>query len=416
MIDRGISWRWMFYLPLICIFVAVVLLIICYHPPSYSQLHASGRMTKVQQLKQLDYVGIFLYISSIVLILLPLSWGGSLFPWNSAATIATLVVGLVLLVATGLWEAYSKQPSPLIPMHFFKNRGFISLVVCATIGSCSYFPCIYLWPQQVAQIYSISGSHAGWLACTVGGSTALGTSIAGLFIRAFGNSRIILVVSSVAMTAFIAALAGLTPSNLNLGIALTILGPFFVGIIELAALSLAPLFCKPEDLGVAAGLLGTIRSAGASIAGSDTHSRSCPFVRVSLGQYAELIFLVLVAIFSSILSTRLASTIPAAVLPVAKQAGLSPEGAAALVGAASSGDLSKVPGITTGIIEAVAEVLPGAFAKAFKTVYLSSLAFGGLAIIASLLTKDATPYLTDEVARKLQGNNPSSRSKLETES
>lgn len=267
MIQRGISWRWLFYLPLICITIAVILLILCYHPPSYSQLHASRRKTKIQQLRQLDYVGISLYISSIVLILLPLSWGGTMFPWNSPATISTLVLGLVLLIATGFWEAYSEQPSPLIPMHFLKNRGFMSLVVCATIGSCCYFPSVYLWPQQVSQIYSIKGSYAGWLACTVGGATALGTSSTGLFIRSFGNSRIILIVASIGMTAFIAGLAGLTSANLNVGIALTILGPFCVGVIELSALSLAPLFCKPEDLGLASGLLGTIRSAGASIAG-----------------------------------------------------------------------------------------------------------------------------------------------------
>lgn len=267
MIQRGISWRWLFYLPMICIAVAIVLLVLCYHPPSYKQLHSSGRKTKMQQLRQLDYVGMLLYISSVVLILLPLSWGGTMFPWKSAATIATLVVGVALLAATGLWEAYSKQPCPLIPMHFFKNRGFMSLVVCAMIGSCCYFPCVYLWPQQVARIYGITGSHAGWLACTVGGSTALGTSMGGLFIRWFGNPRIILLIASVCTAAFVAGLAGLTPQNLNLGIALTILGPFMVGVIELSALSLAPLFCKPEDLGLASGLLGTIRSGGASIAG-----------------------------------------------------------------------------------------------------------------------------------------------------
>lgn len=101
-------------------------------------------------------------------------------------------------------------------------------------------------------------------------------------------------------------------------------------------------------------------------------------------------------------------------LPVAKQAGFNPENAAALAAAARSGDMSKVPGITTEVVRAVTAVLPDAFAKAFQTVYLASLAFGGIAIISSLLTRNAAPYLTDEVARKLQGN-PSPLSKLRTE-
>jgi len=48
-------------------------------------------------------------------------------------------------------------------------------------------------------------------------------------------------------------------------------------------------------------------------------------------------------------------------------------------------------------------VVPTAYSQAFKTVYLASLAFGGIAILSSLFSKDVQKHLTDKVERKLHG-------------
>ena len=46
----------------------------------------------------MDFGGIVLFSGGLILFLLGLSWGGELYPWGSARVIATLVVGLVVLV------------------------------------------------------------------------------------------------------------------------------------------------------------------------------------------------------------------------------------------------------------------------------------------------------------------------------
>jgi hypothetical protein len=176
------------------------------------------------------------------------------------------------------------------------------------------------------------------------------------------------------MVGFVAALASLTPETKSTGIALTIIGPFFVGFIELASLALAPLFCKPADIGLASGLLASIRSAGGSIA---------------------------VAVYSTILQNRLRTTIPANIGPVAIAAGLPANRLPALVTAIRGNSLAKFPGITPAITGAVQKVLPEAYAQAFKTVYLASLGFGALAIVGCLFSKDSRQYLTDKVDRKM---------------
>lgn len=178
------------------------------------------------------------------------------------------------------------------------------------------------------------------------------------------------------MVAFVGACASLTPDTLHAGIAFTMIGPFFVGVIEVCALALAPLFCKPVDIGLASGLLASIRSAGGSIA---------------------------VAVYSSILSNRLASTVPANVGPAAIAAGLPAEKVPALVTAVLGSKLATFPGLSDAGKAAVASVLPIAYSQAFKTVYLASLGFGGIAIVGCLFSKDAQKHLTDKVERKMHG-------------
>ncbi|KAF2110313.1 fungal trichothecene efflux pump [Lophiotrema nucula] len=370
----SLGWRWTYYLNIIVIGCAIILLFFCYHPPSFHMLHE--HKSKKEQMKELDYVGMFLWTAGLVLFLSGISWGGGLFPWKSAAVISTIIIGAVLLIAFGFWEAYGNNKYPLMPMKFFRNRGFISLVACATVASMFYYSAVLLWPEQVSTMYTSDVSYAGWLSCTVSAATALGQIAAGGIIRFIGHTRYWLIFSAFGMVAFVSSCASLTPSTKGMGIAFTIIGPFFVGFIELAALSLAPLFCKAEEIGVSSGMLASIRAAGGSIA---------------------------VAVYSTILTNRLSTTIPSIVGGAAVDAGLPASELPEVLTAVSAGTLAKVPGLTQSILGAIAQAIPHAYSASFKTVYLASIGFGGIAIIGSLLTVDPKKHLTDKVERRMHG-------------
>ncbi|WQF78906.1 Putative sugar transporter, major facilitator transporter Str1/Tri12, MFS transporter superfamily [Colletotrichum destructivum] len=370
--NPNLSWRWCFYINIITIGLAIVLLYLFYHPPTFELLHA--RKTKRQLLKELDYIGIFLWTTGLTLLLLGVSWGGVMFPWGSPATISSLTIGTALLVALFCWEAFADLKYPAIPVKFFSNRGFMSLVCCATVATMFYYSAVLLWPQQVQALYTTDITYGGWLSSTVASSTALGQVCAGGIIKWGGNVRYWIIFATFAMVGFVGALASLTPETLNLGIGLTILGPFFVGFIELTSLALAPLFCKPSDIGLASGLLASIRSAGGSIA---------------------------VAVYTTILSNRLATEIPAAINGPAIAAGLSQGQLPALAKAAQAGKLAAFPGLTSAVKAAVVRVLPSAYTKAFETVYLASLGFGAIAIVGCLFAKDAQKHMTNKVERRM---------------
>jgi hypothetical protein len=235
---------------------------------------------------------------------------------------------------------------------------------------------VLLWPQQIQQLFTKDITYAGWLSCTVASSTALGQICAGAIVRWGGNVRWWLMFSTFAMVAFVAALAGLTPSHKDMGIAFTIIGPFFVGVIELVSLAVAPLFCDAQDIGLASGLLASIRSAGGSVA---------------------------VTIYTTVLSNRLTSTIPDRVVPAAESAGLDPSMVPDLLAAIKIKDLTD---FSESVQAAVAGAMPNAYADAFRTVYLVSLAFGGIAIVGCFFVKDAKKHLTSKVERKMHTGNP----------
>ena len=73
----SLGWRWTYYLNIIVVGLAIILLFFFYHPPTFNMLHK--RKSKRSQMKELDYIGIFLWISGSTLFLMGISWVGTVF-------------------------------------------------------------------------------------------------------------------------------------------------------------------------------------------------------------------------------------------------------------------------------------------------------------------------------------------------
>lgn len=158
------GWRWPFYLGLIMNALSVALYYLCYHPPTYTMLHAR-RQTKVSVWKMLDVVGALLFTIGLLLLLLGLSWGGQIYPWKTGKVIGTLVSGFVTLVMFVFWEIYGAGDYPLVPMRFFKNPGFVGVLLTAGIANASWAAVIIIWPIQLAVIWPNSYAAVGWKSC-----------------------------------------------------------------------------------------------------------------------------------------------------------------------------------------------------------------------------------------------------------
>ncbi|KAF4976644.1 hypothetical protein FZEAL_6725 [Fusarium zealandicum] len=96
------QWRWIFWctLPFLSASFAGAIFML-----GYDRDRRNCRL-----IKNIDWVGIALYVVSSVSILLPLSWGSSRYPWRSAQVIVPMIVSVCSFTALGAYERMAKRP------------------------------------------------------------------------------------------------------------------------------------------------------------------------------------------------------------------------------------------------------------------------------------------------------------------
>jgi hypothetical protein len=92
-------------------------------------------------IKNLDWVGIFLYIIASVSLLLPLTWGGSRFPWKSAAVIVPLIISILAFIGLGFYEKTIKRP--MFRKSMFRHRSTVLQFASATIHGILMWMVLY---------------------------------------------------------------------------------------------------------------------------------------------------------------------------------------------------------------------------------------------------------------------------------
>lgn len=125
-------------------------------------LHINGK-SKLRQLRTLDWLGIFLFTSGLVVFLIGLNWGGSAYPWKSGHVLGALVAGFMTLVVFCFWEAYSGLDYPLVPMRLFKNIPYNANVACASFGAVVYYANSVIWPSMIGALFTTDVEETGWL-------------------------------------------------------------------------------------------------------------------------------------------------------------------------------------------------------------------------------------------------------------
>ncbi|KAL2284631.1 hypothetical protein FJTKL_08730 [Diaporthe vaccinii] len=90
-----VSWRWCFYVNLPMSGLSALLILICYHTPSWAKPAEASRPEK---LLQMDPLGTVLALEAIIAYILAMQYGGQAELWNSSKVIG-LLVGFVFIAA-----------------------------------------------------------------------------------------------------------------------------------------------------------------------------------------------------------------------------------------------------------------------------------------------------------------------------
>jgi hypothetical protein len=135
------------------------------------------------------------------------------------------------------------------------------------------------------------------------------------------------------------------------------------------------LLYEAQDIGLATGILGSIRAVGGAVAQ---------------------------ALYVSILTNKVSTHIPEYVVPAATNAGLPASSLPALFAGITAGNFTAVPGITPDIIATTSAAVTHAYLSSFHVVFYATIPFGCLLIFFACLTPNFEKYLSQNVAKRLQ--------------
>jgi hypothetical protein len=178
-------------------------------------------------------------------------------------------------------------------------------------------------------------------------------------------------------------MATVNVNNQSTVVGLVVVSLFTIGWNECIAFSLTTiLIYNQQEIGAAAGVAGSTRSIVSTIAST---------------------------IYQVVLRARLANTVPAEVVPAVLKAGLPKASILSYLTALSIGSteaFATVEGSTPNILAAGSYAYRVANADAFRDVFLTSIAFGCIAVCLSMCIPNVENLMTHDVAATLhQFNN-----------
>jgi hypothetical protein len=173
------------------------------------------------------------------------------------------------------------------------------------------------------------------------------------------------------MTAFVGALASVTPNTPTRGIVLTSFAAFGVGGLLLPAATMLTIISPDEVIATITAATVSIRLVGASVGYS---------------------------VYFNVLENKLSQILAPNVATAAAEAGLPAAQIPAFLGAYLGGNTTALAGYSLAVLGAATEAYKDSYAQAFRMVYLVSISFGVAAIVCCLFLGDIRKYMTNRVA------------------
>ena len=175
------SWRWCFCINLPVGAVTAIALVLLFHPP----IRPNEERPLLERVRKLDLIGAFLFIPSIIMILLALQWGGNKYPWHSA-TIIGLICGFVSLFLVFIaWQLHQGDRA-MIPPRFLHKRTIIASSLTSMCVFGSLFVTIYYLPEWFQVIKAASPLKSGVMNIALFVPQIIGSISAGTMITRLG--------------------------------------------------------------------------------------------------------------------------------------------------------------------------------------------------------------------------------------
>ncbi|KZF26094.1 MFS general substrate transporter [Xylona heveae TC161] len=147
------SWRWIFWINLPFAGISFIMI------PLFLQLHYRTS-SFFQKLKRVDWIGSVVFVASTTSFLIPITWGGIMYPWDHWRTLVPLIIGACGLIFFVFYEEFVAA-EPVIPMDIFKNRTAALTYFGAFIHGMVLWCILYYLPLYYEAVKGMSPILAG---------------------------------------------------------------------------------------------------------------------------------------------------------------------------------------------------------------------------------------------------------------
>ncbi|KLO19543.1 MFS general substrate transporter [Schizopora paradoxa] len=188
-----VSWRWCFWINLPTGGAAALVLLL------FLNLNKTKRRTFREFVDNFDFVGLFILIAGIVLILFGFQEAQSAKKqWAAAQTIAPLAIGGVLVVLAYVSEFFTKR-EPILPPRLFQTRTTAFVLLATFLHAMTFFGASYYVPLYF-QILGSSATMSGVRQMPLSVGSSITAIISGIIVSKTGKYRPVMWVAWTLMT------------------------------------------------------------------------------------------------------------------------------------------------------------------------------------------------------------------------
>lgn len=268
----------------------------------------------------------------------------------------------------------------MFPSRLRKEAKTFTLTLIITfISGANFFSVLMFWPTQAFNVYGHDPVGVGIRGLPIGFSILTGACVVLWLLSVFrGHNRELLIVSSVLMTAGCGALAIARVDNMNQLWGLLILAGLGIGGIVVPASIMTTIICPDDLIATVAALTLSVRVIGGCVGYATYYNvfvaKFIPNAKYYIGgTMAYKLNITNVTYITHAIEYTAASLLPA---------------------------LKTIPGIAgnEAAYQAVVKAGQIAYAESYKYVYLTSIAFGAVSIVAACFLGNIDQYMDDHVA------------------
>jgi MFS family permease len=246
------SWRWLFYVNLPLGVAALVFIVAYLHLPHVPRRH------------KLDYVGFVALPLALVAVLLPTTWGGTTYPWDSWQIVSLYTVGVLVLIGFLINEYYTEEP--VLPLRLWKNSVFTLSNISNMAIAMTMFGAIFFIPVYAQGVIGLNVTNSGAVLIPLTASMIVVSILVGRLITRTGRYKGFMLAGLLVMAGgyFLLTRLGYGSTQTDLTLDMIVVGLGLGAVLQTYTLVVQNATSR-EDLGVATSTTQLSRSLGATL-------------------------------------------------------------------------------------------------------------------------------------------------------